>query len=53
MQAAHKVLRYLKNIDAFGLFYPADTDVCLNTFADADWATCTDTRHSVTGFCVF
>ena len=53
LQAAHKVLRYLKGNPALGLFYPADTELCINAFADADWATCKDTRRSVTGFCVF
>lgn len=53
LQAAHKVLRYLKGNPALGLFYPDDTELCLNAFADVDWATCRDTRRSVTGFCVF
>lgn len=33
--------------------YASDADLCLNAFADADWATCKDTRRSVTGFCVY
>lgn len=33
--------------------YASDIDICLNAFADADWAACKDTRRSVTGFCVF
>lgn len=52
-QAALKVLRYLKNNPGQGLMYASDNDLCLNAFADADWATCKDTRRSVTGFCIF
>ncbi|KAG7569356.1 Zinc finger CCHC-type [Arabidopsis thaliana x Arabidopsis arenosa] len=53
LQAAHRVLRYLKGNPGQGLFYAADSDLCLNAFADADWGTCQDTRRSVTGFCVY
>lgn len=53
LKAAHHVLRYLKSNPGQGLFYAADTDLCLNAFSDADWATCSDTRRSVTGFCVY
>ncbi|XP_024011196.1 uncharacterized protein LOC112086478 [Eutrema salsugineum] len=53
LQAAHKVLRYIKNNPGQGLMYSANTELCLNAFADADWATCKDTRRSVTGFCVY
>ena len=53
LQAAYKVLRYIKSNPGQGLFYPADNELCLNGFADADWGTCKDTRSSVTGFCVY
>lgn len=53
LHAAHHVLRYLKSNPGQGLFYPADSDLCLNAFTDADWATCLDTRRSVTGFCIY
>lgn len=53
MQAAHKMLRYVKNNPGQGLMFSASTELCLNAFADADWATCKDTRRSVSGFCVF
>lgn len=53
LKAAHHVLRYLKSNPGQGLFYAADSDLCLNAFADADWATCPNTRRSVTGFCVY
>ncbi|KAG7578814.1 GAG-pre-integrase domain [Arabidopsis thaliana x Arabidopsis arenosa] len=53
MQAAHRVLRYLKGNPGQGLFYAADSEICLNAFADADWGTCQDTRRSVSGYCVY
>lgn len=53
LRAAHHVLRYLKSNPGQGLFYAADAELCLNAFSDADWATCPDTRRSVTGFCIY
>ena len=53
LQAAHKVLRYIKSNPGQGLMYSADSEVCLNAFSDADWAACKDTRRSVSGFCVY
>lgn len=52
MQAAHKVLRYLKGNPGQGLMYSASSELCLNGFSDADWGTCKDSRRSVTGFCI-
>jgi len=53
MQAAHKVLRYLKGNPGQGLMYSASSELCLNGFSDADWGTCKDSRRSVTGFCIY
>ncbi|KAG7554761.1 Retrotransposon gag domain [Arabidopsis suecica] len=53
LQAAFNILKYLKGNPGQGLFYSATTDICLNGFADADYGTCTDTRRSVSGICVF
>lgn len=53
MQAAHKILRYVKNNLGQGLMFSAQTNLCLNAFADSDCATCKYTRRSVSGFCVF
>ncbi|KAG7533570.1 Transcription factor MADS-box [Arabidopsis thaliana x Arabidopsis arenosa] len=53
MEAAYRVLRYIKNNPGQGLFYSANSEQCLNAFVDADWGTCKDTRRSVTGMCVY
>jgi len=52
-QAAQHILRYLKTSPANGLFFAATNDMQIKAFSDSDWATCPDTRRSVTGYCVF
>jgi len=44
---------YIKSNHGQGLMYSADSELCLNAFADADWGTCKDTRRSITGYCVY
>lgn len=51
--AAIHVLRYIKSSPAQGLFYPSDSTLQLKGFSDSYWATCLDTRKSVTGYYVF
>jgi hypothetical protein len=53
MDAASRVLRYLKSSPGHGAFFPSDSNLKLKVFCDLDWAGCPDTRCSVTGFCVF
>lgn len=53
LQAAHKVLRYIKGNPGQGLYYSASIELCLNAFSDADWATCPETRRSISGYCVY
>lgn len=33
--------------------YSASAELCLNAFADVDWATCKETWRSITDFCVY
>lgn len=49
-EAAFRVLNYIKNAPAQGLFYPVTSPLQLKGFSDSDWATCLDPRKSITGF---
>lgn len=53
LQAANKVLQYLKGTFGKGILFLAENSLDLIGYADADWETCIDTRRSVTGLCVF
>ncbi|CAM8946174.1 unnamed protein product [Rhodiola kirilowii] len=52
LQAATRVLGFLKAAPAQGLFYPAGAPLCLEAFCDADWASCPISRRSTTGYCI-
>ncbi|KAL0349130.1 UNVERIFIED_CONTAM: Retrovirus-related Pol polyprotein from transposon RE1 [Sesamum angustifolium] len=53
MDAAFHLVRYLKGCQDKGLFIPASNSSVLTGYCDADWASCTDSRRSLTGYSVF
>ncbi|PWA96217.1 hypothetical protein CTI12_AA041970 [Artemisia annua] len=52
-KALIKVLRYIKLCPGQGLFISKASTLPLKAFCDSDWANCSATRRSVTGFCIF
>lgn len=50
MDAAVRVLRYLKTTPGQGLFLPAKGNLELIAYCDASWLSCPTTRRSVTGY---
>ena len=53
LQAAYRILKYLKKTPGQGLFLFANLELKFKANCDADWAACPDTRRSISGFCVF
>ncbi|WKA05692.1 hypothetical protein VitviT2T_023641 [Vitis vinifera] len=53
MEAAFRVVRYLKNAPGQGLFFSSNNDFRLRAYCDSDWAGCPLTRRSTTGYYVF
>ena len=53
LKATHHLLRYLKGEPGMGLFFSAASSLQVRAFSDDDWATCPDSRRSITGYCVF
>ena len=53
MEAAFRVVRYLKNAPGQGLFFSSNNDFRLRAYCDSNWAGCPLTRRSTTGYCVF
>ena len=51
--AALYLLRYLKLSPSTGIFISSINDIHLSAYCDADWASCSETRRSLTGYCIF
>nr|XP_016514656.1 PREDICTED: uncharacterized mitochondrial protein AtMg00810-like [Nicotiana tabacum] len=52
MEAALKVVRYIKSSPGLGFLLNAHCSESLSAFCDANWAACPNTRNSVTGYFV-
>lgn len=54
--AAKRVLRYLKGTSDLGIVYTSSmeskTKISMHAWSDSDWAANTDTRRSVTAYCI-
>ncbi|CAL1356196.1 unnamed protein product [Linum trigynum] len=50
LDAAHRILRYLKSSPGRGLFFPSQNPLILTGYCDADWGGCPTTRRSTTGY---
>lgn len=53
MKAVHRILRYIKASSGIGLFLLANSPIQLRSFNDSDRVGCSDTRRSVTRFCIY
>uniref|UniRef100_A0A2N9IA16 Retrovirus-related Pol polyprotein from transposon TNT 1-94 n=1 Tax=Fagus sylvatica TaxID=28930 RepID=A0A2N9IA16_FAGSY len=53
MAAVRRIIRYVHGTALRGLSYPAGTSLDLAAYSDADYAGCSDTRRSTTGWCMF
>nr|GEY94786.1 ribonuclease H-like domain-containing protein [Tanacetum cinerariifolium] len=53
LKSAFKILRYLNGSPGLGIHITRESSRSLKAYSDADWAKCTVTKKSVTGYCVF
>uniref|UniRef100_A0A3Q7IS00 Reverse transcriptase Ty1/copia-type domain-containing protein n=1 Tax=Solanum lycopersicum TaxID=4081 RepID=A0A3Q7IS00_SOLLC len=52
MEAAIRVVKYIKGTAGLGLFMPSSKSSELTAYCDSDWAACVESRRSVTGYVV-
>lgn len=53
LDAAYRILRYLKGTIGHGILLPSGFDLQLSAFCDSDWASCPMTRRSTLGYITF
>ena len=52
MEAALRVVRYIKGTAGLGLFMPSNKGNEMVAYCDSDWGTCVETKRSVTGYMI-
>ncbi|XP_069152937.1 uncharacterized mitochondrial protein AtMg00810-like [Solanum lycopersicum] len=52
MEAALRVVKYIKGTAGLGLFMPSNKDNEMVAYCDSDWGACVETRRSVTGYMI-
>lgn len=53
LSAVKRIIRYLLGTPNRGIFYKAGSPLVLKAYSDADWAGCSDSRRSTTGWCMY
>lgn len=53
LATVRRIICYLQGTSDLGLFFPKGSLIRLVTYSDADWNGFSDTRHSITGWCMF
>jgi hypothetical protein len=53
LKMVNRILRFVKGTLHTRLFLTSQTTLDLSAFSDADWAGCSITRRSTTGYCIF
>lgn len=51
--AVRRIIQYLLQMPARGLYFPLNSSITLKAYSDADWAGCLDTRRFTTGWCMY
>uniref|UniRef100_A0A3Q7IFX5 Reverse transcriptase Ty1/copia-type domain-containing protein n=1 Tax=Solanum lycopersicum TaxID=4081 RepID=A0A3Q7IFX5_SOLLC len=53
LEAAYRILHYLKRIPCQGILFHSDNSLSINAYYDVDWERCLMTRRSTTRYIVF
>ena len=48
-----RIIRYINGTPDYGLWYSKDSNACLASYSDADWAGSVDDRKSTSGGCFY
>lgn len=52
-QGCNRILKYLKEISNYGLFYTPGREMKIEAFTDADWSADKDDTESTGGYCIY